>query len=148
MDVPRSVVKRGLLVDALDTFHEVAQIPQQGRTGDQPNAQLRCMVCVGMAASHMKKTKVPASGTNRVCTYEWGSVCDLNVREYYRGMELPRGSRLAVTIAMPHLLAGSMWQEKSLGRLQKLSCLYDLCDRKKEGKHVWINAAPCEFLGQ
>jgi predicted RNA-binding Zn-ribbon protein involved in translation (DUF1610 family) len=53
MDAPRSVVKQGLLVDALDKFHEVSQIPQQGITGDQSNAQLRCMAFVGMAASYM-----------------------------------------------------------------------------------------------
>lgn len=53
MDAPRSVVKQGLLIDALDKFHEVSQIPQQGITGDQSNAQLRCMAFVGMAASYM-----------------------------------------------------------------------------------------------
>jgi len=53
MDAPRSVVKQGLLIEALDKFHEVSQIPQQGITGDQPNAQLRCMAFVGMAASYM-----------------------------------------------------------------------------------------------
>jgi hypothetical protein len=51
-DAPKSIAKQGLLVEALDSFHEVARIPQQGMTGDHPNAELRCMAFLGMAASY------------------------------------------------------------------------------------------------
>jgi hypothetical protein len=53
VDASQSVVKQGLLVEALDKFHEVSQIPQQGVTGGQTNAALRCMAFVGMAASYI-----------------------------------------------------------------------------------------------
>jgi hypothetical protein len=51
-DAPRSVAMLGLLIEALDGFHEVAQIPLQGTTRGRPNAELRCMAFLGMAASY------------------------------------------------------------------------------------------------
>src|SRR2546421_4400414 len=51
-DAPKSVARQNLLYSALDGFHEVARIPQQGTTGNRPNAELRCMAFVGMVASY------------------------------------------------------------------------------------------------
>ena len=51
-DAAKSVARQGLLIEALDGFHEVAQIPQQGTTRGRTNAELRCMAFVGMAASY------------------------------------------------------------------------------------------------
>ncbi len=53
MDAPRSAAKHGLLVQALDRFHEAARLPKQGMTGGRPNAELQCMAFIGMAASHI-----------------------------------------------------------------------------------------------
>ena len=52
LDAPKSVAKQSLLSSALDGFHEVARIPEQGTTGDHPNVELRCMAFVGMVASY------------------------------------------------------------------------------------------------
>ncbi len=60
VDAPRSPVKQELLVEALDKFYEVSQIPQQGTTADQTNAALRCMAFVGMAASYIILQGQPA----------------------------------------------------------------------------------------
>ncbi len=51
-DASRSIAMQGLLIEALDSFHEVAQIPQQGITGGRSNAELRCMAFLGMVASY------------------------------------------------------------------------------------------------
>lgn len=51
-DAPKSVAKQSLLSSALDGFHEVARIPEQGTTGNRPNTELRCMAFVGMVASY------------------------------------------------------------------------------------------------
>lgn len=51
-DAPKSSAMRELLIEALDGFHQVAQIPQQGTTRGRPNAELCCMAFVGMAASY------------------------------------------------------------------------------------------------
>ena len=51
-DAPQSAVMQGLLVEALDNFHEIAQIPQEGMTGERTNAELRSMAFIGMAASY------------------------------------------------------------------------------------------------
>jgi hypothetical protein len=51
-DASRSVARQGLLIEALDSFHEIVQIPQQGTTRGRPNAELRCMAFVGMAATY------------------------------------------------------------------------------------------------
>jgi hypothetical protein len=52
LDAPKSVARQNLLSSALDGFHEVARIPEQGMTGNRPNAELRCMAFVGMVASY------------------------------------------------------------------------------------------------
>ncbi len=49
---PKSNAMRELLIEALDSFQQVAQLPQQGTTRDCPNAELRCMAFVGMASSY------------------------------------------------------------------------------------------------
>jgi hypothetical protein len=52
-DAPRSGNKREpLITAALSDFHDVSQIPERGMTGDRPNAELRCMAFIGMAASY------------------------------------------------------------------------------------------------
>src|SRR5579859_5103775 len=48
LDAPKSVARHNLLSSALDGFHEVARIPEQGTTGNRPNAELRCVAFVGM----------------------------------------------------------------------------------------------------
>lgn len=53
MDAPKSVAMHGLLIEALDRFHEVSRIPEQGMTGGHPNTELHCMAFVGMAACHI-----------------------------------------------------------------------------------------------
>jgi hypothetical protein len=51
-DATRSLNKQSLLASALGDFHEVARIPEEGTTGNRPNAELRCMAFVGMVASY------------------------------------------------------------------------------------------------
>lgn len=52
VDAPKSVARHGLLIEALDHFHEVARIPKQGVTAGLPNTQLRCMAFLGMVACY------------------------------------------------------------------------------------------------
>jgi hypothetical protein len=51
-DAARSLNKQSLLNSALGDFHEVARIPEEGTTGNRPNAELRCMAFIGMVASY------------------------------------------------------------------------------------------------
>lgn len=50
---PNTAAKDGLLVEALDRFHEIAHLPEQGTTGERSNAELRCLAFLGMASTHM-----------------------------------------------------------------------------------------------
>lgn len=52
-DATRSLNKQSLLNSALGDFHEVARIPEEGITGNRPNAELRCMAFIGMVASYI-----------------------------------------------------------------------------------------------
>jgi hypothetical protein len=59
-----------------------------------------------------------------------------------RGCQSEEGATFLATKPI-YILAGKKVRE----RHRKLFCLYELCDSKKEGKHAWINATTCEFLG-
>jgi hypothetical protein len=52
VEAPRLVARQDILNSAFEDFHGIAQIPQQGTTGKQRNAELRCMAYLGMAVYH------------------------------------------------------------------------------------------------
>jgi hypothetical protein len=49
-DAARSLNKQSLLNSALGDFHEVARIPEEGTTGNRPNAELRCMAFIRLSS--------------------------------------------------------------------------------------------------
>ncbi len=51
---PRTASKREALADALSKFSEVTHVPEQGQTGGFPNAQLRSIAFLGIAAVHLQ----------------------------------------------------------------------------------------------
>lgn len=53
-DASKSVALQSQLFLAVRDFQEIVGIPQQGATGGRPNAELRCMAFVGLAASYIK----------------------------------------------------------------------------------------------
>lgn len=53
-DGSQSAALQPQLFLAVRDFQEIVGIPQQGTTGGRPNAELRCMAFVGIAASYLK----------------------------------------------------------------------------------------------
>lgn len=101
-DASKSVTRQSLLSLALDGFHEIARIPEQGMTGNQPNAELRCMAFVGMVASYtllhdrrelIEEKMIEAVSADAVIASQW--LGEEIVREIL--VRLP-----APTISCPH----------------------------------------------
>jgi hypothetical protein len=56
---PHTNARDSLLAHALNTFHTIANLPQQGRTGTWRNAELRCVAFLGVAAAHHELNDPP-----------------------------------------------------------------------------------------
>jgi hypothetical protein len=51
--------KESFLAHALNTFHTIANLPEQGETGTWRNAELRCVAFLGMAVAHQELNDSP-----------------------------------------------------------------------------------------
>jgi hypothetical protein len=56
---PRTNARDSFLAHALNTFHTIANLPQQGKTGTWHNAELRCVALLGIAAAHTELNDSP-----------------------------------------------------------------------------------------
>lgn len=52
----KTALGRDTLGHALNSFSEIASLPEQGKTGDFQNAELRCLAFLGIAAVHIVMT--------------------------------------------------------------------------------------------
>lgn len=60
-EASKTAAKPAILANAMSIFYQITHLPAQGTTGGQPNAQLRCLAFLGIAAAHAQLNDSPES---------------------------------------------------------------------------------------
>jgi hypothetical protein len=102
-DAPRSATRQDLFTNAIIAFHKTINIPEQGMTGGRPNAELRCIACLGMAVAYIGLNGKPEVIAEKIVAAIY---VDPATASYWVGNDAVRQLLTAYPPGRPPMIAG------------------------------------------